>query len=479
MKHPYGVAVPQTPKPLTPHRSARHHFGAALRAARVEQGMSQAQLARMVHVHPDLIAKVEKAVRWPTQGLIAACDKALGKAGPLLELWPAVDAERSRGHQRLLTTGLQAYPFTATDQAFPADRATSETTSPQLGEAHTDDRLNGVWSAAGDPDSLANAGGEGTLDVLNRVHRLSRMLDPAILDHVADELQRYLAHYDSTDHRQLTATLVTRRAWLDLLLEDCPHPRQREQLFNTASLTSGLLGYLAVGRSAFGLARAYCLEAFQLAEFVQDLNLQAWVRGMQSFCEYYAGDYPAALRLALDGADRAGNGPQAVRLMINGVARAAGKLGDAEGVRRAVGRAQDLMPQQQAPAGVPSSIGLGCYSPAQLAGNAATAFVSLGKPADVQYFVGLAMPDVSRSASPWSRSLVTLDLATALIRSSDHDLDHATALALDALAISRGRPIVSVMQRTHEFVRDAADRWGTLAQTESVREALATLGRQA
>ena len=60
---------------------------------------------------------------------------------------------------------------------------------------------------------------------------------------------------------------------------------------------------------------------------------------MQSFCEYYAGRYDDALSLAADGLGCARGGPQSVRLAINGMARALGKLGDTEGVYRAVGEA--------------------------------------------------------------------------------------------------------------------------------------------
>jgi hypothetical protein len=111
---------------------------------------------------------------------------------------------------------------------------------------------------------------------------------------------------------------------------------------------------------------------------------------MQSFCEYYAGRYGDALSLAEDGLSYARGGPQSVRLTINGVARALGKLGDAEGVHRAVGEAYDLMSRNNAPGGVPSSITLDCYSQAQTASNAATAYVSLGLAERVQHYIGLA-----------------------------------------------------------------------------------------
>jgi hypothetical protein len=48
----------------------------------------------VVHVHPDLIAKVEKAARWPTEALATSCDSALAAGGRLAALWPDVARER-------------------------------------------------------------------------------------------------------------------------------------------------------------------------------------------------------------------------------------------------------------------------------------------------------------------------------------------------------------------------------------------------
>jgi hypothetical protein len=185
--------------------------------------------------------------------------------------------------------------------------------------------------------------------------------------------------------------------------------------------------------------------------------------------------YPHATRLLITcdaGLNYAQSGPQSVRLTVNGIARALGKLGDTEDVHCAVDRAYDLMSRNDVPRGVPSSIALECYSATQTASNAATAYVSLGMPEKVQHYVGVALPDISKSDSPWSRSLVMIDLARSLISCKDADLDHAVALVLEALGISAGRPIISVRQRAAEFVRDATRRWGNLSQVSLVRDAL-------
>jgi hypothetical protein len=316
---------------------------------------------------------------------------------------------------------------------------------------------------------------EDIIDVLSRIQRLNRTVDPTIVEHLQGNLRHTLAQYEGLDHGSLNPVLVKQRAWIDSLLDECGYPRQRQQLYMLAAATAGLLGYVAVGRGAFPLARAYCLEAFQLGNFAENTNLQAWARGLQSFCEYYARDYREALRLAQDGLTYAQGGPQSVRLTINGAARAMGKLRNAEGVRRAVGEAYELMSRNEVPAGVPSSIALECYSAAQTASNAATAYVSLGMPDQVQRYVELALPDISRSDSPWSRTLVMIDLAFSQVRSKKPDLDRVADLAVEALSVPGCRPIISVQQRTSELVRDASDRWGDCRQVNAIREAVSAM----
>lgn len=319
---------------------------------------------------------------------------------------------------------------------------------------------------------------EGVIDVLSRVHRLSRSVNPEVVLQLHDDLQDTITRYETLDHSVLAPFLVKQRTWIDVLMNECSHPGQRQQLLEIAAATSGLLGYVAVGRGDFPLARAYCLEAFQLGTLAAAPNLQAWARGSQSFCEYYAGRYEEALRLAQDGLIYAGSGPQSVRLTANGAARAMGKLGDASGVHRAVDQAYALMSRNEVPGGVPSSISLGCYSMAQTASNAATAYVSLSMPDKAQHYVSLALPEISKSDSPWSRSLVMIDLALSLTRARDADLDRAAGLVLEALSISVGRPVISVQQRSSEFIREAAARWGDSRQVSALRDAAAALEKR-
>jgi transcriptional regulator with XRE-family HTH domain len=317
---------------------------------------------------------------------------------------------------------------------------------------------------------------EDTFHVLARIEKLHRgTVHPEVIRQFQDNTRRVVTQYETQKHPVLIPVLLKQRAFIEEILEECSHPSQQQELFRIAGATSGVLGYVAVGRGDFPLARAYCLEAFQLGDFAQDSNLQAWARGLQSFCEYYAGEYHDALDLAENGLGYAKSGPQSVRLIINGVARAMGKLGDTEGVHRAVHEAYELMSHNDVPTGVPSSISFECYSAAQTASNAATAYVSLGIPEKVEHYVNLALPDISRSDSPWSRSLVMIDLAVSKIRSKEPDLDYATKLILDALDISTGRPIISVQQRTSDFVTEVSGRWGNVPQVRAIRDVASIL----
>jgi transcriptional regulator with XRE-family HTH domain len=396
-------------------------FSAELAALMAERGMSGCALARRVPCDRGLISRYVNAKQKPSLRMAQRLDEVLSAEGRLVALAPRASARKQPDK-------CDQHPVT-----------------------------------------------ENVIDVLDRIRRLTRAVDPDVISGLQDDLRDTIRQYENLDHSTLGPSLVKRRVWVGSLLDECSHPPQHLELFQIAGVTSGLLGYVAVGRGAFPLARAYCAEAFHLGRLAHDANLQAWARGLQSFCEYYSGQYHKALQLATDGLNYAASGPQSVRLTINGAARAMGKLGDAEGVRRAVDRAYDLLSRNDVPAGVPSSISLECYSAAQTASNAATAYVSLGIPEKVRHYVNLALPEINRSDSPWSRSLVMIDLALSLIRPRHADLDHASELVLDALIISQGRPIISVQQRAEEFIHDASERWRNAQQISAVVDASASL----
>ena len=532
------VSVPQPGevKPARPDRQAdgtkrRPHVGDRIALLRGERGLTQESLAERAGISRETVKKIERQKRSPSLSMLETLAEALGvpvselinspaprvlegrlaeredeeHPGQLLlrsAVEPAIESESfgaelarlmdgrgvgvrelarrtdyTAGYISNLRSGAKApspivakvldSALEASGRLIEAERAMTREPMPHTRHGHA--RAEPECGPALEPS-------EDVLDVLSRIQKLHKgTVHSEIIGQLQDNMRHVVAEYEKFDHFSLAPALLKQRAWIDSLLDECGHPRQRQQLFEIAGAASGVLGYIAVGRGDFPLARAYCLEAFQLGDFADDASLQAWARGLQSFCEYYAGRYDDALNLANDGLNYAQSGPQSVRLTINGAARAMGKLGDSESVHRAVADAFDLMSRNDVPSGVPSSITFGCYSEAQTASNAATAYVSLGMAEKVQHYVELALPDISKSESPWSRSLVMIDLALSVIRSKEPDLDRAAELILDALSISAGRPIISVEQRTWDFIRDAAGRWGDTRQVGMVRDAVANL----
>jgi hypothetical protein len=134
------------------------------------------------------------------------------------------------------------------------------------------------------------------------------------------------------------------------------------------------------------------------------------------------------------------------------------------------------MLRNDVPGGIASSITLGCYSRAKAVSNAATAYVPLEMPDKVQHYIGLAMPEITSRGSPWSQSLVKIDLASSFLWSRNRDLEHACALAREALEASAGRPVVSVQQRAAGFIRAATAIWGSVPQIAEIRGIAGTLG---
>jgi hypothetical protein len=292
---------------------------------------------------------------------------------------------------------------------------------------------------------------EEVADVLARVRTLTRVGSDE-LNCLELGVADFVDRYESDGPVVLAPLLIEQRHGLESVIDECRSPSQRKRLFRVAGQVSGLLAYMAVNRGRYVLARAYCTEAAHLGAFAEDRDLLAWVKGTESFCEYYAGEYLKAAALARAGLEIAGSGPQLVRLLINGQARALGKLGDDAGVHAAVERAYDAASRQPTVPGVSPCVSFGGYSMARLASNAVTAYVDLGLTDQVSLHAEQAMEEFDSSESSWSQSLIRLDLANAMV-AGDGDPVEAADLITTALTISSDKPIASVVQRSRSFVR--------------------------
>lgn len=377
-----------------------------------------------------------------------------------------ISADMVRKHERGLSQPIKLYRL-----KYCALYAATE---DQLGLRS---EMEGVSiSPADEPSNSASDatpdGTEDPLEVYARIHRLGGVpVGDDILSGLQSAIHEITVTYEDQEKTSLSVKLIRQRRWIEKLIEDARHPRQRQALYRLASQTSGVLGYIAVNRAKFSMARAYCMEAFQLGDYGESTDLQAWARGTQSFCEFYAGDFGAARDLARDGLRYADGGVQGVRLAVNGEARALGKLGDVEGVHRSVDLAYALMEKHPSVPGVSSPVSFGGYSLARTASNAVTAYVPLRLPASVQEHAEIAMPEFEASESRWSQSLLRLDLANSLIISPNPDVERGCSLVAEALDISKDRPITSVIQRSREFI-SAASPWADSQTIQNIKDVL-------
>lgn len=300
--------------------------------------------------------------------------------------------------------------------------------------------------------------------IIGTAERVSALTRANIDDHGVDVLDLALAdvveRYESEGPARLAPDALELRRCVHRLLDGRQRPVVRQRLYVLGGRVAGILGYMAVNRGRFRLAAAYSTEAFELARFVGDQGLQAWARGTQSFAAYYSGGYSRAVELARDGLRYAGDGAQAPRLLVNGEARALARMGP--GRRRevdvAVTKAFESVDMNDGPDGLTSCIDFGVYGRGRIAANAATAYLHLGDTKAVISYADPLADAIEEADSSWSRSLVRLDVAAALLRQRKPDLEQAMALGQESLGMAEQVPIRSVWQRSHELAREAA-RW--------------------
>jgi transcriptional regulator with XRE-family HTH domain len=98
---------------------------------------------------------------------------------------------------------------------------------------------------------------EDTFSVLNRIQKLyRRTVHPEVILQLQDNTRHIVTRYETQNHSVLVPVLLKQRTLIENMLEECSYPAQQQELFRIAGATSGVLGYVAVGRGDFPLARA-------------------------------------------------------------------------------------------------------------------------------------------------------------------------------------------------------------------------------
>lgn len=452
-----GRAVANAPRDLRRYASARHYFGAELRLLREQAGLSQDRLGKLVSYSGDLIAAVEKAQRWPTAGLVEAVDEALATGGALARLFPLMKAQRP-------------------------SRA-----GPEAGAPAPHPEVSGVITPALDmPPAEASAASaaealESPLDIVRRTQAAAESsVDDAVLI-MLDQLVDYaIRQYEYVGPQALAPAIVEQRQWVGRTMLTTQHPRHRDRLFVLAAELSGILAALALDLGRLVTARSYAVEAFRLAELVQRLDVQAWVRGTQSLIEYYAGRYMEALAFAHDGQRLQPDGPQMVRLLVNGEARALGRLGDEVGARRAVDRSYQLLATPNGTRVASASLDRSPYCEVRTAANAATAFLSLGQATEVIELARRVLPVFDAQELRGPQALTRLDVASALaVDRRTGTGEEVASLVRESLTVASAVPFQPVVHRAAELLSglEAWQRTPAIVEIEELhRELTATVG---
>ena len=426
------------------------------------------RLCRLFQCHQERLG-------WPVVGLVSAVDYTPGPRGehqplPALEGTWVRRLEGAAGLTEQVDAGEVARSQGGEHELPLGEPEVHEEPSPR---ARVRDRSGEAGAAAGDAPLTSSAFPfDAPVDIALRMRRLAAVnVDDTTLDVLDLAVREIVGRYEGEGPQRLAREVVGLRHLVEALLGGHQHPEERRRLYGLGGRLSGLLGYMAVNCGRFPLAAAYCEEALQLAARLDDRDLRAWVRGTQSLAAYYMDRFDDALELARAGQHAAKSGPQAIRLAVNGEARALGRLGDRHGVDEAVDRAFQLAEVVPVPAGLTPCISFEPYSVARIAANAATAYLSVGDAPRALEHADQVETLVEASDSVWSRSLVRLDKAAALLRQDRPDVEQAMQLGGEALVASADRPIRSVWQRAHELHAETAP-WRRLRVVREYGEAL-------
>jgi hypothetical protein len=311
---------------------------------------------------------------------------------------------------------------------------------------------------------------ESVAEIVERMRRVGQSnVDEVRLSYLERAADAAILSSERQSPADLMPYVRDTRHFVDDLLTGKQHPGQRERLYVTAVKLSGLLGSLALDLGHWKSARAYGMEAFELATFLDKPVLQAWACATQSLIEYYAGNYHDALAFAQHGQQLADGGPQSVRLALNGEARALARLRNADGVADAVERGMAFLDGLPPARGVSPSLSLDVYCRARSAANAATAYLAIRQADKASEYAGAALVAFDAAGLRGPQALSRLDQASALLMGRRPEPEQACAVLADALSRVENERFESVVQRSREFLR-SADPWEGLPAVRQARE---------
>ncbi|WP_203907319.1 helix-turn-helix domain-containing protein [Rhizocola hellebori] len=266
----------QQPRPLTPHISALHFFGAEVRHWRRLRGLSGRGLGQAVAYSHSLLSQIETATRWPTPELAKALDEHLETGGVLQRLIPAVAQLREQSAR--LAAASSPEPGEV-GLSWAGDTAAAIGTLRQLCGADLSEQP--VVDAAWLPQALAEPLGRWMVthkDPHLPVNTGSRRVGRADLD----ALWAMSAAFADADHRlgggHARSTLLS---YLDHVLAPMLKGQYTDvigrELFAAAARLSDLAGFMCFDSGRQGLGQRYFVQALRLAKISGAVGLGAHI----------------------------------------------------------------------------------------------------------------------------------------------------------------------------------------------------------
>jgi transcriptional regulator with XRE-family HTH domain len=279
--------------------------------------------------------------------------------------------------------------------------------------------------------------------------RLSRLIAEAPGqrgdDLIADAEGLAVAYLSSPPGPMLDEASALRRDALTVLRKTT-RPAALADITLAIGELSGVLAYAALDLGEPAQALVHAQAAFDAADAAGAGELKAWVRGTQSLIARFAGDYPAALRFALDGLRFARTGSARVRLLC-GVAQCHANMGDAVAARAALDAAADAREDDG-----PDGPGLFGFSEAKQAYYSGSSLIWLSDREDAER----ALAEATRAVELWETSaaaerslddeaLAHVYAATASLQL--HDLERAAAWLEPILGLPEEQRISWIRKR--------------------------------
>ncbi|MGH3937612.1 MAG: helix-turn-helix domain-containing protein [Pseudonocardiaceae bacterium] len=468
----------QRPNELTPHESLHHYWGAELRALRVGQGLSLAELGHLLHCDPSYLAKIERAERPIPATLAESCDRMLQTQGMLIRLHTLAESDRDLAlkpsnqtpdHVVSDVAHVASPPGSLTGGAtFPAAPDTGPDTNEEIVvPARTSDGRVVFVSVPRRVvlQSLSSATvGLATIPAATSAHRATLPADVNPVEHF-QQMLRVLVDHDRlfgarrvipVVHEQINVIQQLRSSW---------RGTDHQQLVHVQAQYAEFCGWLHEDAGEYHLAESWTDRALGLSHIATDHDLTVFILVRTA-------GLAGAMRVS---ADAIGAGEQALRMApprsriaayaATWAGRGYALGGDHTAAERTYERARELLLGSDAD---PDSMCGPWLNETSIDLNRAWSLAILGDYQTAAQSFQNAMVDLPGER----RSDRGVYLArAALVYAGDHQVEHAATLGLETLTIGvdtrSGRILTELSQ-----LNDALAPWNTLPAVLDFRTAM-------